>query len=377
MPQKFDLPLKILCLALAFGLGFLSFKVFDLRKDKTLTDVQNTQVMQYHGQLLTSQDVTLTTPYIGYITPIHEALIQPYISGFIEKIYVKGGDFVQKGDVLLVLKQDEYIAALNAAYADILKADAVLTNASNYYNRLKKAGKSVSAAELESAEASYLSALATLEQAKANYNAAKVNYDYTIITAPINGVVGNVSLTKGNYVSPSGPALFSIMQYSPIRVVFSISDKEYLAELQKEKPFSDETLFLELPNGKIFKNTGVVRYTDNSIDTPTSSLKVYADFKNIGKILTPNTYVTVLSQSVIKNAVEVKKNLVLLQNDGNFIYLIRAGRLIKEKVEILATLGESFILKNTFQKDDTVVLSPVEPQNIGQPAQIISSKKEA
>lgn len=377
MPQKFDLPLKILCLALAFGLGFLSFKVFDLRKDKTLTDVQNTQVMQYHGQLLTSQDVTLTTPYIGYITPIHEALIQPYISGFIEKIYVKGGDFVQKGDVLLVLKQDEYIAALNAAYADILKADAVLTNASNYYNRLKKAGKSVSAAELESAEASYLSALATLEQAKANYNAAKVNYDYTIITAPINGVVGNVSLTKGNYVSPSGPALFSIMQYSPIRVVFSISDKEYLAELQKEKPFSDETLFLELPNGKIFKNTGVVRYTDNSIDTPTSSLKVYADFKNIGKILTPNTYVTVLSQSVIKNAVEVKKNLVLLQNDGNFIYLIRAGRLIKEKVEILATLDESFILKNTFQKDDTVVLSPVEPQNIGQPAQIISSKKEA
>ena len=377
MPQKFDLPLKILCLALAFGLGFLSFKVFDLRKDKTLNDVQNTHVMQYHGQLLTPQDVTLTTPYIGYITPIHEALIQPYISGFIEKIYVKGGDFVQKGDVLLVLKQDEYIAALNAAYANILKADAVLTNASNYYNRLKKAGKSISAAELEAAEASYLSALATLEQAKANYNAAKVNYDYTIITAPINGVVGNVSLTKGNYVSPSGPALFSIMQYSPIRVVFSISDKEYLAELQKEKPFSDETLFLELPNGKIFKNTGVVRYTDNSIDTPTSSLKVYADFKNIGKILTPNTYVTVLSQSVIKNAVEVKKNLVLLQNYGNFIYLIRAGRLIKEKVEILATLGESFILKNTFQKDDAVVLSPVEPQNIGQPAQIISSKKEA
>lgn len=376
MRQKFDLPIKIVCLLLAFALGFLSFKVFDGRKNKTLSHVQNTQVAKYHGQLLTPKELTVVTPYIGYITPIHEALIQPYISGFIEKIYVKGGDFVQKGDVLLVLKQDEYIAALNAAYADILKADAVLTNASNYYNRLKKAGKSVSAAELESAEASYLSALATLEQAKANYNAAKVNYDYTIITAPINGVVGNVSLTKGNYVSPSGPALFSIMQYSPIRVVFSISDKEYLAELQKEKPFSDETLFLELPNGKVFKNAGVFRYTDNSIDKATTSISVYADFKNIGKILTPNTYVTVLSHNTLKDAVEVKKNLILLQNDGNFIYLIRAGRLIKEKVEILATLGESFILKNTFQKDDAVVLSPVEPQNIGQPAQIISSKKE-
>jgi len=377
MHQKFGLISKICCLILAFVLGVISLKLWDMHKNKAPREPQKSEIAAYQAISLQPQDVTLTTPYIGYITPIHEALIQPYISGFIEKIYVKGGDFVQKGDVLLVLKQDEYIAALNAAYADILKADAVLTNASNYYNRLKKAGKSVSAAELESAEASYLSALATLEQAKANYNAAKVNYDYTIITAPINGVVGNVSLTKGNYISPAGPALFSIMQYSPIRVVFSISDKEYLAELQKEKPFSDETLFLELPNGKIFKNTGVVRYTDNSIDTSTSSLKVYADFKNIGKILTPNTYVTVLSQSVIKNAVEVKKNLVLLQNDGNFIYLIRAGRLIKEKVEILATVDQNFILKNTFQKDDAVVLSPVEPQNIGQPAEIIMPKGKA
>jgi len=377
MNQKFGVISKICCFILAFVLGVLSLKFWDMHKNKVPNESQKSEVASYQATLLKPKGITITTPYIGYITPIHEALIRPYISGFIERIYVKGGDFVQKGDVLLELKQDEYIAALNAAYADILKADATLQNASNYYNRLKKAGKSISASELEAAEASYLSALATLEQAKANYNAAKVNYDYTIIKAPINGVVGNVSLTKGNYISPAGSPLFSIMQYSPIRVVFSISDKEYLSELQKEKPFSNETLFLELPNGKIFKNTGVFKYTDNSIDKATSSLKVYADFKNIGKVLTPNTYVTVLSQSVIQNAVEVKKNLVLLQNDGNFIYLIRGGRLIKEKVEILATLDESFILKNTFQTDDAVVLSPVEPQNIGQPAEIISTKKEA
>ena len=377
MFQKFGIISKICCFILAFVLGVLSLKLWDMHQNKMPREPQKSEVITYQATPLKPKDITVTTPYIGYITPIHEALIKPYISGFIEKIYVKGGQTVKKGDVLVVLKQDEYIAALQAAYADILKADAALQNASTYFERLKKAGKSISAAELESAEASYLSAVATLEQAKANYNAAKVNYDYTIITAPINGVVGNVSLTKGNYISPAGPALFSIVQYNPIRVVFSISDKEYLSELQKEKPFSDETLFLELPNGKIFKNTGVVHYTDNSVDTPTSSLKVYADFKNIGKILTPNTYVTVLSQSIIKNAVEVKKNLVLLQNDGNFIYLIRGGLLIKEKVEILATLGESFILKNTFYKNDAVVLSPVEPQNVGQPAEIISNKKEA
>lgn len=377
MRQKFDLPIKIICLLLAFALGFLSFKVFDGRKNKTLSHVQNTQVAQYHGQLLTSKELTVVTPYIGYVTPIHEAVVQPYISGFIEKIYVQGGQTVKKGDVLVVIKQDEYIAALKAAYANILKAEAGFHNAATYYERLKKAGKSVSAAELESAEASYLSAAATFEQAKADYQLAEVNYDYTIIKAPIDGVVGNVFLTPGNYISPAGPALFTIMQYSPVRVVFSISDKEYLKELEKNTPFENETLFLELPNGKVFKNAGVFRYTDNSIDKTTTSVSVYADFENIGKTLTPNTYVTVLSHNAFKDAVEIKKNLVILQNSGNFVYLVRQGKLIKTEVEILATVGENFVLKNTFQTGDALVKDSVNEQDLGKPAEIITSKEDA
>ena len=69
---------------------------------------------------------------------------------------------------------------------------------------------------------------AQLAAAKADYELAKVNYDYTVIQAPISGIVGNVSLTKGDYVSPSGQPLLSIIQYNPIRVVFSITDKDYL-----------------------------------------------------------------------------------------------------------------------------------------------------
>ena len=375
MQKRFFAFMMIMGIIGAFILGFFSVRFFEKRAVPR-QNLQQNEATAFNAEVLRPSDADLTQKYIGYITPINEVNVKPYISGFIEKIYVKGGEMVKKGDVLVVLKQDEYIAALKAADADILKAEAAYQNALTYLQRLKKAGKSVSASELENAEATYLSSVAALEQAKANYALAEVNYDYTLIRAPIDGVIGDVSLTRGNYVSPATASLFTIVQYNPIRVVFSISDKEYLNELNKKAPFFDEKLFLELPNGQIFKNEGVFQYTDNALDKKTTSIAVYADFKNIGKILTPNTYVTVLSKNVLKNTVSVAKNLVVLQDDGNFVYLIRKGTLIKAPVEILATLGETFVLKNTFKKGDAIVTDNVNEQNLGKPAEMIQLQKK-
>lgn len=361
---------------LAFGAGFLSFQFLNRHQNNTISNVSHKPIT-LKAEYIMPQNSVLTHKYIGYITPVHEVDIKPYIAGFIEKVYVKGGQFVKKDDILLILKQDEYIAALHQADADILKSKAVLQNADSYFSRLKKAGKSVSASELEAAKSQYLSALASLEQSKANYTLAEVNYNYTVIRAPISGVVGDISLTKGNYISPASGTLFKIVQYNPVRVVFSVSDKQYLEELAKKIPFGDEKLFLQLPNGQIFPHEGTFRYTDNSINKSTSSMAVYADFKNIGKILTPNTFVTVLSKNTLQNTISVPKNAVVLENKGNFIYLIRGGILKKEPVDILGVVGETFILKNTFQKDDAVVTESVDQQNVGMPAEVRINRENA
>ena len=104
-------------------------------------------------------------------------------------------------------------------------------------------------------------------------------------------------------------------------------------------------------------------------------MSVYADFQNIGKILTPNTFVTVLSKQTIHNTVTIPKNAVILENQGNFVYLIRSGTLQKEKVDILGVLGETFVLKNTFQKNDAVVTENINAQDIGMPAEIQINKE--
>ena len=76
----------------------------------------------------------------------------------IEKVKVVGGQDVKVNDVLFVIRQDEYKANLDSAYAGILQAKANLENAKIYYERMVKAGsRAISKTELDNAKTSFLS----------------------------------------------------------------------------------------------------------------------------------------------------------------------------------------------------------------------------
>ena len=311
---------------------------------------------------LVPRDVSLTQSYIGYVTPIHSVDIVPYINGFLEDIMVDGGQKVERGDNLILIRQNEYKASLEAAEASVLQADATLNNAAVYYRRMKQAGtKVISKTELDNAKASYLSAKAALAQAKANRDLAKVNFDYTIIQAPISGIVGNVDLTRGDYVSPSSGTLLKIIQFDPIRVVFSITDKDYLNEMAKQSGglFNGEAIKIRLSNGQIYNKTGKFRFLDNEINRSTNSIAVYADFENENHTLVANAYVDVLLEKNIKNGVPVRQNLVTMEDSGNYVYVVKDNGLERRKVDILGISGNDYILKNTFAAGEYLVLDKV------------------
>ena len=151
---------------------------------------------------LIEREAEVEKNYIGYVTPVHDVSVRPYISGFVDEIRVKGGSEVKAGDVMVIIDQAEYKARLDAAKAAVAQAEASFNNSSVYYQRMQKAGaRAVSKTELDNAKASFLSAEAALEQAKAALAEAQVNYDYTVIRATIDGVVGDVPLSNPEVVA--------------------------------------------------------------------------------------------------------------------------------------------------------------------------------
>lgn len=315
---------------------------------------------------LTPQDVSVAKTYIGYVTPINEVKVLPYISGFLDQIKVRGGQEVSSGENLVMIRQGEYKAQLDASKAAVLQAQADFNNAKVYYDRVKQAGpKAISKTEFDNAKAKFLGAQAAVAQAKANQALAQVNYDYTYINAPISGIVGDVSLTKGDYVSPGATPLFSIIQYDPIRVVFSITDKDYLQETAKSQLFEGEKINLKLADGQTYERAGEYKYADNQVDRSTNSISVYADFANPDRKLVANAYVDVVVEKNYRQVVPVRKNLVQLDPAGDYVYVVNNNQLGKAKVTIIDSKGNDYILAAEFKPGDYLVLDKVNPQMVG------------
>ncbi len=352
----------------AFALGFYTYKYWHqghVSDPRQAVPIDETLVL--NAAPVKAGPVMYTRSYIGRIVPIHEAEIQSFISGFIKQILVTGGQQVRRGDLLVVLDQDQYLAQKQAAAADVSKAGAEYNNAKIYYERLKKAGKSVSPTELDNAQASFMTAAAAVEQALASYKLAEVNYDYTLIRSPIDGVVGDVSLTPGNYVSPQSGPLFSVVRFDPIRVVFSMTDKDYLPKAGKNF-LANETIRLRLPDGQEWPYEGVFSYTGNSLDKKTNSISIYADFKNAGRLLVPNGYVDVLVSEVFADAFKFPKMYVQSAPEGDFVYVIRDGKIAKAPAEVLASVENFYILKNIYQDNEWIISQEVTPSMAGRPA---------
>ncbi len=331
--------------------------------------------VQVAGIEPTAQNISVSRDYIGRVEAINSVDIVPYLSGYISKITATGGQDVKKDDILIVLRREEHEAAVTSAYAGLLAADADFSNAKVQFDRFTKAGpKAVSATELDNAKTTMQTAAATVKQAEANFQTAQINLDYTLVKAPFDGTLGNIAASVGDFITPSSQNLVKIVQYNPIRVVFSLSDKEFLFN----QHLLADKVKLELANGKIYDRLGKITYTANEIEPTTNTLAIYAEFANPDKILVPNAYVKVLLERQYKNVVLLAKNLVQLKEDGSYVYTITNGVITITPVTVITEQGDNYVIENTFAAGDIVITDNLEPNQVGQKAEMknISTKEE-
>ena len=345
--------LAFLCLVTLGLCGYYFYKTF-FDKSKNIP-ISNTVIL--NAMPIKTENVLVKKSYVGHVEAINQIQVIPYINGYLNKIIVKPGQMVNENDLLLTIDDGEYKAKLEAAEATVLQASAAFDYSKEYYDRVQKSGKrAFSEIDIDNAKNNFLQAEATLKNAEAARKLANVNFKYTQIKASITGLVGNFTLSTGDYVSPTGNSLFSIIQTNPIRVVFSLTDTEYLNLKEDGELFKDSVIKLILANGKTFANDGDFKYTDNHLNKNTNSLAVYAYFQNKNNELLPNAYVTVDVYKTFKNAVILDKNLVKMKEDGYFLTIGRNEHIKDIKVQILSEKNNQYVLKNIFDKEDVLVL---------------------
>jgi membrane fusion protein, multidrug efflux system len=313
--------------------------------------------------------------FIGHVIAIQSVQSVPRVTAFIDNVLVKDGSDVSAGQVLFQLQKSQYEAALKSAQGQLASAQAALHLAQLAYQRAAQLTKQgvQSQATLDQATSTRDQDQAAVVSAQGNLAQAALNLSYCTISAPISGRVGLVTLTKGNLVTPSTPALITINELNPIRVVFAVSYRQIVtverqARAAGRKTGAELSVQLKLPDGSEYDHPGGIAFQDNQVDTATGTVNIYADFPNPDALLLPGAYVTVeVRRAVPEERPMVPVEAVQTEENGSFVLLIGPDNKVKQQpVTLGPQIAQDFVVEKGVSEGDRVVVAGIQKVRPGE-----------
>ncbi len=320
------------------------------------------------------EEVNPASEFVGRVEAIQAVDLKVRVEGYIQKVAFTEGARVNKGELLFLIDQAPYRAKVNEAKAKVALAQAALDKAERYIKRLKsvRAG-GVAATDMDNALAAQQTARAQFQEAKASQEQAQLNLGYTSIHAPISGRIGRAAFTVGNLVGPTSGALARLVQLNPIRVVWSISENEFVTAKMKalanpEQAAASIVPRLKLPNGRMYAAEGKLDFTDPQVDPGTGTIAVRAVFPNPDGVLLPGQYVTVLiSRQEPRRMPVVPQAAVLEDRDGLYVLVVdQENRVRQRRITRGAVVGTGWAVESGLQPGETIIVHGLQMVRPGQ-----------
>jgi RND family efflux transporter MFP subunit len=288
--------------------------------------------------------------------------VKTRVSGILEKIYFKDGEFVKKGEKLFQIQKSEYLASLNAAKAKKAQDEASLALATADVNRYKPLVDDGLAprATLEQYQAQQAGLKAAIAGDSAEINRAKLQLSYTTITAPISGNASARRVDVGNLVGQGESTLLTtIVKIDPIYAYFSPSQKDvrlFQKYRNKEKP--DAFISVAGSSHEIRLN-GYVDFSNNIVDPLTSTITMRATIQNREKRVLPGTFVYVnLFINDKYKFLMIPPEVIFNDQLGSFVYVADKNNTIKRAdVETDYTSKYYVSIKKGLKDGDRVIIS--------------------
>lgn len=324
---------------------------------------------EYAVRTVQGQNADLQTTYPATIKGVHDVEIRPKVSGFITKLCVKEGQQVKAGQLLFVIDNVTYAAAVRQARAAVNAAKAQLNTARLTYNNSQKLFKNnvIGSYELQSSKNAMESAAAQLAQAEAAYVSAKQNLDFCFVSSPANGVVGDLPYRVGALVSASSQQpLTTVSNNSTMQVYFSMTEKDLLDMTKTAGGInaaisSYPAVKLQLADGSIYNHPGKVATVSGVIDPTTGSVSMRADFPNPERVLKSGASGSIVVPHTATSAVIVPQDAVVEVQDKHFVYVVGKDNKVKyTPVEINSQNdGKNYIITSGLHIGDRFVVNGV------------------
>ena len=367
--------LSVIIVAILIRYGFSTFQ--EVMQGKAMA---NKPAPTVTVQEIETRNVIRSFDAPGRVVSKYRVDVMARISGYLLKSYFKEGDSVRAGQTLFLIEPTEYSNASNVAAANVKNLKAQLVYAEKQLARAAELVKKdyIAKAQYDQILSQRDALRAQLASAQASLNDANRNLGYTNVKSPVNGKVGIINVTVGNYVSPTSGALTTINSTNPIYVTFPIESADFQALAVADKSNNkNRKVELIMNGGTKYSKLGVQDFQDNKVDQTTGTVTMRATFDNPNNELIHGEFVTVKLYSNNPVEVPVAPVTAVLENQaGKYVYKLDDKNLPQlVYVKTGEQNGDNWIIKEGLQKGDRIVTEGLQKVTPGKPVTIVTAEE--
>ncbi|HAH1599145.1 TPA: efflux RND transporter periplasmic adaptor subunit [Escherichia coli] len=334
--------------------------------DNTHTQSNNSSPSETEVGVVTlkSQPVSVVSELTGRTSAALSAEVRPQVGGIIQKRLFKEGDLVKAGQPLYQIDAASYQAAWNEARAALQQAQALVKadcqKAQRYARLVKENG--VSQQDADDAQSTCAQDKASVEAKKAALETARINLDWTTVTAPISGRIGISSVTPGALVTASqDTALTTIRGLDTMYVDLTRSSVDLLRLRKQSLATNSDTMSVSLilEDGTTYSEKGRLELTEVAVYESTGSVTLRAIFPNPQQQLLPGMFVRArVDEGVMENAILAPQQGVTRDAKGNANALVvnKDNKVEQRTLETGETYGDKWLVLNGLHNGDRLIV---------------------
>ncbi|QNF35145.1 efflux RND transporter periplasmic adaptor subunit [Adhaeribacter swui] len=290
------------------------------------------------------KDTLLTKEYVSQIRSIRHIELRAQEKGYLQKIYVDEGQFVNEGQLLFQIMPNLY-------EAEQQKAQAEASFAEIEYQNTKKLAESKVVAPNELAMAK-----AKLDKAKAELALTKVHLQFTEIRAPFSGIIDRFHVRPGSLVE-EGELLTELSDNSKMWVYYNVPEAEYLDYKSLPKNDSQTKVKLLMANNKMFDYPGVVETIEANFDNETGNIAFRATFPNPKGLLRYGETGNILMEVPMSNALLIPQKATFEVLDKKYVYVVDKNNVLRSReISIAAELPHIYVVQKGLEENDKILL---------------------
>jgi len=297
--------------------------------------------------------------------------IRPHVSGYLEKIYVEEGDYVQKGQPLFRINSREYNEYSNNAGASMLAAKAAIERAQVEYDKLKPLveNKVVAEVQLKTAKANLDAAKAVYAQSVSTKGSADITVGYTLITAPVSGYIGAIPYKQGSLIGSGEVLPLTVLSdINDVHVYFSMSEADFLTfisgyqgESVEQKIKTIPAVSLQLPDNSIYNEKGKIELAQGQFDRTSGTMAFRAVFHNSKKLLRSGLTGKIRIPSSFDGQLLVPQESTFELQDKIFVFALGdSNKVSSRQISISGKSGNNYLVSKGLASGDRIVYSGIQ-----------------